>query len=460
MPFWNSKKKEDSPPPAPLKDSYENNRGALPGKPDRNLPSQPQNPYANGPAPVRNGYDYESAPQSGNGSFGKGYGDDRRAPRPHGDDRQAPQPSNGYADGRRPNPPNGLPSGPARNAGPGGYSGAQRGPPPPGGFGSGPRPAAKRAQTVPDMDHEASKQDLFGGARQRAQQGPPLGAGAGPRPGINRAQSAQSVDTDFGKRELFGGARERAQQREQQRPGPYGGREGPDGGDRQASAEDDEEEDVEAIKQEIRFVKQESVASTRNALKAAAAAEESGMNALNSLSLQGERLHNVRKNLDLADNGNRTAAEHARELKTLNRSMFAVHVKNPFNSTARNKEREQATIARFEEEKAERDATRQFGYESKTRIDNALKDMSKQSRYGQSQRSAAERGRYQFEADEEDEEMEREIEDNLDQIHAAASRLKNLAGTVNAVLDDQNATMKKIDGKVSCSRSHHSQAIS
>ena len=88
---------------------------------------------------------------------------------------------------------------------------------------------------------------------------------------------------------LFGGAKERLQKQEEQRmgygqPPPYeeGGQEGEYGGssgpsyeaygDRQLTAEEEEEEDVQATKQQIRFIKQEDVSSTRNALRMAAQA--------------------------------------------------------------------------------------------------------------------------------------------------------------------------------------------
>ena len=46
---------------------------------------------------------------------------------------------------------------------------------------------------------------------------------------------------------------------------------------------------------------------------------------MHSLGAQGERIHNTEKNLDLASSQNRIAEEKARELKTLNKSMFAVY---------------------------------------------------------------------------------------------------------------------------------------
>ena len=102
------------------------------------------------------------------------------------------------------------------------------------------------------------------------------GLGAPPMPDENKDSS-------------FGGANERSRKQEQQQmgygePPPYeeGREEGGYGrstgpsyeayGDRQLTAEEEEEEDVLATKQQIRFIKQEDVSSTRNALRMAAQA--------------------------------------------------------------------------------------------------------------------------------------------------------------------------------------------
>lgn len=51
-----------------------------------------------------------------------------------------------------------------------------------------------------------------------------------------------------------------------------------------------EDDDVERIKQQTRFVKQESVNSTRNALRLAREAEETGRNTLKQLGKQAGKL--------------------------------------------------------------------------------------------------------------------------------------------------------------------------
>jgi thiamine pyrophosphokinase len=71
-------------------------------------------------------------------------------------------------------------------------------------------------------------------------------------------------------------------------------------GDRELTAEEQEEEDISATKNEIKFMKQQDVSSTRNALRLAQQAEESGRDTLQRLGAQGERIHNTERNLDMA----------------------------------------------------------------------------------------------------------------------------------------------------------------
>lgn len=207
---------------------------------------------------------------------------------------------------------------------------------------------------------------------------PPAKHGAGGYGGLGGAP-APAGDADDGRAALFGGARDRVQRRTDQQMG-YGGGPPPayeEGGndefntgrdpnepqyeaygDRQLTAEEEEEEDVTATKQQIRFIKQEDVSSTRNALRIAAQAEETGMNTLARIGAQGERIHNTEKNLDLTSNHNRMAEDKARELKTLNRSMFAVHVSNPFTAGSRAEKRDNDVLDRHHLEREQREATR------------------------------------------------------------------------------------------------------
>lgn len=300
--------------------------------------------------------------------------------------------------------------------------------------------------------------------------------GPGGYGGLGRAESQNIAATDDSRDALFGGARERLERKPQHTggdPPPYGadygqgahsgayGGEANQGyeayGDRQLTAEEEEDEDVEATKQEIRLIKQEDVSSTRNALRAAAQAEETGRNTLARIGAQGERIHNTEKNLDLTDNHNRMAAEKARELKTLNKSMFAVHVSNPFTGASRRQKRDDDIMEKHRNERAMREATRREGYQTDQRLQKTFKDLESgdSGSNAKTQKSTlAERAKYQFEADEEDEQMEQEIDSNIDALHGAATRLNGLARATGKELDEQNRHLGRINDKVTHFHQH------
>jgi hypothetical protein len=61
----------------------------------------------------------------------------------------------------------------------------------------------------------------------------------------------------------------------------------------------------------------------------------------------------------------------------------------------------------------------------------------------------ANRAKYQFEADSEDEAMEGEIEENLDALHRSAKTLHTIGNAMGDELDEQNKHINRIIGKVS-----------
>ena len=268
--------------------------------------------------------------------------------------------------------------------------------------------------------------------------------GAGGYGGLGGGNLASKPDED--KSLLFGNASERVQQKQQPNPGGYGSapppydsgsQSGPYGGppggysgtggyggaggyqpgpkydDRQLTAEEEEEEEVNATKQQIRSIKQEDVASTRNALRIAEQAEEVGRDTLARLGAQGEHLHSTQKNLDLANNQNKIAEEKARELKTLNRSMWAVHVN--FNSKSKGRlyynfrldfcltdvclrveaKRDQQVIEKHLEERSQREATRREAYLADQRMAKNFNSLS-QNDQKKREKNLAERAKYQF----------------------------------------------------------------
>jgi len=277
-------------------------------------------------------------------------------------------------------------------------------------------------------NNSGARDQLFAGAR------PSGGApGAGPSPNNAPGMSAPpSNDWESGRGANYGGA------------ASYGAYE-----ERQLTAEEQEEEDVNGAKQEIRFIKQQDVSSTRNALRVAQQARETGRQTLERLGAQGESIHNTERNLDLASNQNRLAAEKARELKTLNRSMFAVHVSNPFTSSKRIREREEQVKSDAARDRDEREAVRKAAWDTANRQQEVVTGLQKGGAARKAQAgNLANRMKYQFEADSEDEEMEREIENNQEEILDTVKDLKLLAQGMGREVDAQNEHLGRIGGKV------------
>lgn len=305
------------------------------------------------------------------------------------------------------------------------------------------------------------------------------GGGAASRYGPGGYGGLGSTDPndpgDANRDALFGGARDRATQQQQQHcgdPPPYSEPVNSFGGygggsneynasmyqERQLTAEEEEEEEIQAIKEEMRFVKQGDVSSTRNALRVAAQAEETGRETLARLGAQGESVHDTERNLDLATIEGRLADEKARELKTLNKSMFHVHMSNPFTASRRRRERDEKILNTHRSDRETREGTRSEAYHTNQRMDRTFRDIDREAKKptaGKSRTNVAERAKYQFEADSEDEGMEDEIEQNLDLLHGAAGRLNGLARATGREIDEQNRHLERIGGKVLSSLYYH-----
>ncbi|KAK6499021.1 Protein transport protein S9 plasma membrane t-SNARE [Arthrobotrys musiformis] len=224
---------------------------------------------------------------------------------------------------------------------------------------------------------------------------------------------------------------------------------GGSGGERrQLTAEEEDEEDADALKSQIRFTKQESVASTRNALRAAARAEEVGRDTLLKLGEQGERLHQTELNLDMAKNHGHRAEDQAAHLKRLNRSMFVPVAGSPFGRQTKADKEEERLMERHRVAREERERVQAAGMQGQQQVKTGLRPMGAPGGMAPRQKmSLAEKAKYQFEADAEDDAMEEEIDDNLHQLGGAIGRLNLLAKTQNQVVMDQNKTIDRLNQK-------------
>ena len=99
-------------------------------------------------------------------------------------------------------------------------------------------------------------------------------------------------------------------------------------------------------------------------------------------------------------------------------------------------------------EREQRDASRTAAYSSNARQDEFARELRGAPQLQMNKASLAERSKYQFEADSEDEEMENEIDNNLDLLGGATGKLKGLAYAMGKEVDEQNKHIDRITGKV------------
>ncbi|SNX83813.1 related to SEC9 - protein transport protein [Melanopsichium pennsylvanicum] len=237
---------------------------------------------------------------------------------------------------------------------------------------------------------------------------------------------------------------------------------GYDGLEQQEEQRDEEDDEVEAVKQQMRFTKQESLSSTRNALRIAREAEETATNTMFKLSDQSEKIGNTERSLDLAKAHASRAEDNAKEIVALNRSIFRPNVQ--FNKKAKRDAEEARIIARHIDEREEREAVRRDVTAAQSRLDASMNGPGTgkanfgrfgQDRFGSSKKAeeaaqrnkVAQRGRYQFEATESDDELEDELDQNLDEIGMLSSRLNQLGKAMGQEVDSQNSRLQRIGDK-------------
>ena len=240
---------------------------------------------------------------------------------------------------------------------------------------------------------------------------------------------------------------------------------------------EENDEDIEGIKQQTRFVKQESVNSTRNALRLAREAEETARNTLTRLGDQSgitylllfasldaytmglEKLANTERHLDVSKGHSQRATDKTDELKQLNRSIFRPVI--TFNKDAKRAAQDAKLQARYEEERDEREKAMMDIRDTQNRIgraatygragdDDEIIGGGGSGRFKTAEQLSArkdQRKRYQFESNASDDEIEDELDDNLDEISDMTKRLKALGTTMGDELDKQNGRVKRIEEK-------------
>ena len=271
-----------------------------------------------------------------------------------------------------------------------------------------------------------------------------------PPPGQHRLSAPSQHYSDESKniaRMALVGNRPSPSERDRHTNHPYDSS-GPDNYEEYQEQAEEDDEDVEAIKQEIRFVKQESLASSRNAIRIGLEAEEQGRNSLARLGTHSEKLSAVDTSLDISAAHARIADEKAKELKKFSQSMFAIHVNNPLTAKSRAEQEEKRIMLHHQLEREEREKNRRHAYGSAERVNKALKEGVPRTGADKSRSSITARSAYSFEEDEEDVQIEKDIDANLNTLGDITSRLKGLALATQAEIAAQNEKLDSIANKV------------
>ncbi|KAI0175564.1 hypothetical protein GGR52DRAFT_318359 [Hypoxylon sp. FL1284] len=293
------------------------------------------------------------------------------------------------------------------------------------------------------------------------------GSGSGRAGGYGGLGRTDSNGTDANRDALFSGAQERYTQQQADRNNSYGasgasGASGADGGSkyggygeqRELTAEEKDYEEYKNIKQEIRDTTKSSVQSTENSLRALNQSLELSTQTYARLGGQNERLHETEQTLDRGVENQRYGDAQTKKLKTLNRSMFAVHVKNPFTEKRRTAEEEAKVLAQSQYDREVRDSTRRDRFAQNARMESAFRDMNMNDQTSSfSKPNRNDRNKYTLE-DDSDEEGAKDLENDNDQIdnnlhmmHGGVTKLNRIAKAMGDELDNGNQLIDRIGSK-------------
>jgi len=222
--------------------------------------------------------------------------------------------------------------------------------------------------------------------------------------------------------------------------------------DRRLLPEYEDDDDVQTTKNEIKNVKKDTISSTQNAIRIAAQAEATGVDILERLGVQEEKLLNTEENLEEASIEIHLGGEKLRKIKRLKRSLWGSIFRNPFaiiRRARRVQKIEERRLQLANTKRERRDATKASKGEHQAHPVE-LGDLSSRDELTNpsATQQHTERMRYQFEADSEDEEMEKEIEDNTDLLYSATIRLKDIGLAIDHEVNAQNRLANRIRVKI------------
>lgn len=217
---------------------------------------------------------------------------------------------------------------------------------------------------------------------------------------------------------------------------------------------DPDEEAIQDIKYQLRSTKQESLSSSRNAVRLAREAEETATNTMVRLGEQSDTIGDTERSLDVAKAHASRAEDNARLIAQLNQSIF--RPKFTRNKKAKRDAEEYRAVQRHIDERQERELTRAEMLSSQRRVEESVSNTGMFSKMrskfgggpaGELVDPREQRRRYQFEATASDDEMEDEIDGNLDEIAALSARMNVLGRAMGQEVDEQNRRLHRVSDK-------------
>ncbi|RKP33375.1 hypothetical protein BJ085DRAFT_18200 [Dimargaris cristalligena] len=243
----------------------------------------------------------------------------------------------------------------------------------------------------------------------------------------------------------------------------------------------DDEREYNYARSQVRDLRQDTLASSQNALKTLRQTEEVGAAALNTIGNQTMQLSATDRQLNIAGLQTDVSLDKTAKLKQLNRPFWAPAFSNPFGRTKKREAELERAKAKHQDivdgnaELARRDVhDRQrllnIGWTAEPEVDDKKNKKGKKGKdknggpsphpSATSASGAAERQRYMLkgdngEYDEEESRMEDEIHNNTNEMLSAVSNLKNMGLNMRSELTLQNQRLgsmaeqsDKVSGKI------------
>jgi hypothetical protein len=314
-----------------------------------------------------------------------------------------------------------------------GQTSRDKSPVPPGGYGG----AAPRPQNGGAYGQSGYAQGAGYGENPYGNGGASSASrGGGGYGGLGRSNSQETMGTDAGRNALFGDAPKRVAQQQQEQPseqnqdtsygnsggfssGGFDSTEMPGGYGGAMSPQEEEDQDVQATKQQIKQYNNDSRDATRRMMAMAATMDETQASTLQTLGQQGERLYNAERHIDQSTTNAETAQKNFKSLKHAQRGMFnpGFNVSgNPFTKSKNEQAHIEREVAHLARQREIREHTQQANYSDNQRRDRDAKELGRlggPSGMPSNKPSLADRAKYEFEPDDEDDAANNEIDDNL-----------------------------------------------